>query len=67
MILANCVAASLLDQKDELAALPPTDGPCPWLLDLLAEARHDGPVRSADATLDELLPSCLPLRSQCSR
>ena len=65
--LANCVAASLLDEKDELAALPPTDGPCPWLLDLLAEARHSGPVRGADAPADGLLQSRLPLRSQCTR
>ena len=49
---ANALAASLLEERDALALETPQAGGCPWLMDLLAEAR-----------LDMLTPpSGLPLR-----
>ena len=51
---ANALAASLLEDRHRLAAEPAFDGGLPWLLDLLAECRHD----------DTLIPSSMPLRPE---
>ena len=48
---ASSYAASLLEDKGVLAQESGSDAAEPWLMDVLAEARHDLP----------LLPSVLPL------
>ena len=51
---ANALAASLLEDRHRLAAEPALDGGLPWLLDMLAECRHD----------DAPIPSSMPLRPE---